>query len=319
MPKFFRKVIRIRATDSPNVRRGLEMTARGMVPDDRELVPGVLTWGQYQHRLKTWDIVRQTVGLGAEFYLGAQVLLFPPERLDAAEARARALRGQRRRAKAVGIDPAEGGDKTALAAVDEFGLIELLALQTPDTDKIPGLVTAFGRRHGAPPDAWVFDHGGGGKEHADRLRGQGLPVRVVGFGESVKLPVKRAGVVRGFAERQEVTEDRVTYLNRRVQMYYELALLLDEHSSLAGGRLFALPPGEDGPQYEALRKQLAVFPREEDGEGRATLPPKNKRNKDDKRRTLTEMIGHSPDEADAVCLACFGMLHPVRKMLAGVS
>jgi len=101
-------------------------------------------------------------------------------------------------------------------------------------------------------------------------------------------------------------------------MYHEASLLLDMNSSCAGGRVFALPPGEEGPQYRELRAQLAVMPRLEDREGRIYLPPKNKRDAKDTVKTLTEMIGHSPDEADSFVLCCHAMLHPARKMVAGV-
>jgi hypothetical protein len=315
--RYFRKIIVIKATDSPNVRYALAQQAAGQEPDGRELVPGVIGWDEYKKRLATWDLVRRTVGLEAAFYKGAQVLLFPPERLTEAESVWRGLRGQQRRGKALGVDPAEGGDKTALCVIDERGIIELISRQTPDTDEVPGMVIAAGQRWGVPPDMWIFDRGGGGKEHADRLRARGYPCRTVAFGEAVRLEVKRTGVVRAFAERREVHEDRTAYLNRRAQMYHEASLLLDQYSSVAGGRMFGLPPGEEGPQYQQLRAQLAVMPRLEDREGKIYLPPKNRKDEKDAAKTLCEIIGHSPDEADSLVLAVHAWLHPVRRLVAG--
>src|SRR3972149_2557666 len=80
----------------------------------------------------------ECIGLDAEFYEGAEVLLFPPEWLNLAENRADAIEKMQRQAKAIGIDPAEGGDQTAIAVVDELGLIELSSRQTPDTSVITG-------------------------------------------------------------------------------------------------------------------------------------------------------------------------------------
>src|SRR5205823_573616 len=91
-----------------------------------------------------------------------------------------------------------GGDKTAMAAVDELGLIEMVSQRTPDTSVVTGSAVAFVRRHNVPPEKWFFDRGGGGKEHADRLRSQGWPVPTVAFGEAVS-PMPRRGTA-GFQE-----------------------------------------------------------------------------------------------------------------------
>lgn len=63
-----------------------------------------------------------------------------------------------------------------------------------------------------------------------------------------------------------------------------------------------------------LRSQLAPIPLTLDGEGRIILPPKNKRTATDKQPCLIDIIGHSPDEADALALATFAMNgRPARK------
>ena len=313
--RYYRRIIRIRATDSPNVRRQVDRIARGLAPDGVEVVPGVLSWAEYQERLATWDKVRQCVGLDAEFYAGASLLLFPPDWYDLAEARARELgnRAGRARAKGIGIDPAEGGDKTAMAAVDENGLIELVSERTPDTNAIIGKVLAFMRRHQCPPEKVVFDRGGGGKQHADRLRAEPhnlRGIRTVSFGEAITPDLRRGGVLP-FANRVDQKEERYVYVNRRAQLFGELSERLDPSVNPTS---FGLPA-----EYRELREQLAVFPKQEDGEGRYWLPPKHKKpgQRDTGVQTLSEMIGHSPDEADAVVLAYHAMTHSPIKVKIG--
>lgn len=315
--RLYRKVIRVRAEDSPNVRKAQELLRDNPDIDRRELprlslvVPGVITWDDYQKRRATWDKVRQCVGLDGEFYEGGEVLLFPPEWLNEAERLADALRGRPRKAEAMGIDTGEGGDPTAWAIIDRLGVIELVARQTPDTNDIPGATIALGRKHNVPPENWVFDRGGGGKEHADRLRAQGFNVRTVAFGEAV-MPDPRRGLTP-FSERVENKEERYVYVNRRAEMFGELSQLLDPTRPLPGfSDSFAIPS-----EYTELRHQLSVFPKLYDREGRMFLPPKNKKDPNSKIKTLVEMIGHSPDESDALVLAVHGMLHKARRVVAG--
>lgn len=306
--EYFRRVIRISAEDSPNVRLARAQQAAGIEPTGERVLSGVLTWDEYQQRLATWDEVRQCVGLRGEFWRGREALLFPPSWLDHAEALAARLVGNRRQAEAVGIDTAEGGDRTAMAAVDRLGLIELASKRTPDTSVIRGEVIGFGRRHGVPAERWVFDAGGGGKEHADYLRADGFDVQTVGFGEACLLDIHSG--VRLLFERVDNREERAAWDKRRAQMYSELSALLDP----ANGPGWAISGGE-----VELRRQLALIPRLYDGEGRLWLPPKNKKDPNSKVKTLREVLGCSPDEADAVVLAVHGMVHEGVVMSAGAS
>ena len=300
MPRYYRKVIKIRAVDSPNVRLALAQQAAGRKPTGEVIVPGVLSWDEYTKRRQTWDEVRVCVGLDAEFYEGAQVLLYPPAWLNRAEQIADSLKGIPRQAKAMGIDPAEGGDRTVWAIVDELGLIHLLSLQTQDTAAITGRTIALMQEYNIPAGNVVFDRGGGGKQHADRLHTQGHKVRTVGFGEAV-TPDPRYGKVHT-SERLHNKEERYAYLNRRAEMYGELRTLLDPSNQ--GG--FGLPA-----EYTELRRQLAPIPLWYDNEGRMYLPPKQKRtgDKDSSKVTIDKLVGHSPDEADALVLAVYGMRH----------
>ena len=290
--RYFRKVIKIRGEDSPNVREG------------RDIVPGVLTLTEYQKRLATWDKIRICVGISAEFYEGAEVLLFPPEWLNLAERRAVELRGRPRQGIALGVDPAEGGDRTALAVVDRHGLIELVSRQTPDTSVVCGEVLALARKHNVRSEKIFFDRGGGGKEHADRLRKEGHDVQTVAFGEAPSLEIRYQAYPPG--PRREMQEERYAYRNRRAELYGTLRLKLDPAANPEG---FALPA-----EYTELRRQMAPIPLCYDEEGRLELPSKRRKTLDRdnpnlRKPTLMELIGCSPDELDSLVLATWGLDH----------
>ena len=326
---FHRKVIRVRALDSPNVREALkelaqrspQERAQGKEPSDKVVVPGVLSWGDYQRALATWDVVRQCVGLQGEFYQGAEELLFPSAWLERAETLARELRSRPEwgvageealsKAYAIGIDSAEGGDSTVFVAVNHLGVVDLIAMKTHDTSVIVGQAIAFMLKHRVPASRVAFDRGGGGKQHADQLRAKGYDVRTVAFGESVTREPKRTFGKERYTDRRELAEDKYVYFNRRAEMYGELSLLLDPSVNPNG---FAIPA-----EWPEIRKQLAPIPRRYDSEGRLVLLPKNKRDPGSKEKTLVELIGHSPDEADALVLACHAMLHEPKAIVAGAA
>lgn len=309
--KYFRKVIKIKAEDSPNVRLALEEMAAGREPSGTVVVQGVLPYPTYLQRRALWDPEQQCVGLDAEFWEGGTVLLYPPLWLNTAEMRARELaadanRQRKREAKAIGIDTAEGGDDTAMAAVDEYGVMDLEAKKTPNTAVVIGDVIAFGRKWNVPPENWIFDRGGGGKWVADMLRERGMNCRTVGFNEII-VPDIHTGMAT-IEEREEVRESRYAYKNRRAQMYGELATLMDPEGY--EGLSFAIPA-----RYGELRRQLSLIPKMRDNGGRLYLPPK--RSTKPGELTLEAILGCSPDEADALVLAVHGMLHGERVMSAG--
>lgn len=299
MAGLFRKVIRIEATDSPNVREG------------REAYPGILGPEEYERRLRTWDKVKQCIGLRAEFYEGADALLFPPDWLNRAEALARALKGKPRKARAIGCDPAEGGDSSAWSVVDEFGLIELLSLKTPDTTAVPNTTLALMHRYQVPAEYVVLDRGGGGKQAADTLRAKGHRVRTVAFGEPLALEPKHGQ--HQVSERREMREERTTYKNMRALLYGTLRELLDPATEQEGYptpfgvavRGFGIPA-----EQAELRRQMAPIPLTYDSEGQLFLPPKRRKpgSKETAQKSLEEIIGHSPDELDSCVLAVHGMV-----------
>lgn len=305
---FYRKVIRIKAEDSPNVRYGLAQERLGIEPTDEMLIPGVKGYGEYKKNRKLWDPIKQCISLDADFYVGEGTLLYPPEWLNRAERIALSLIGRPRRGVAMGVDSAMGGDNTAWAIVDEAGLLDLISRKTRDTSKIVPHTLALMTQWGVAAENVLFDAGGGGYQHADNMRDKGHKVRTVGFGESATPDLKRR-TVTPLVDRIEAKETKYIYKNRRAEMYGELRMLLDPGLNERG---FGLPA-----RYPELRRQLAPIPYDFDIEGRMILPPKNKPSKDSKVITLLDLLGCSPDEADALVLAVFGLINRKKPVIAG--
>lgn len=296
-----RKVIRIKAEDSPNVRLAMAEIAAGREPSSQILIYGVKQWLEYKTNRRDWDAHQQCVSLDADWYEGAEVLMYPPEWLNFSEQRAEELRHQQRTGIAIGVDTGEGTAETALAVVDEHGLIELESRRTPDTSEIPGWVLSFARKHSVAPEKILFDRGGGGYEHACVLRRMGYPVRTIPFGAILSAPIKPRGVVSPINMRRELEEEKYAYKNRRAEMYHLLRLRIDPRGK-AG---FSIPR-----EYTELRRQLAPVPLWYDEEGRIWLPPKQTRpgEKSEDKITMTKLLGCSPDQSDALVLAVYGTI-----------
>lgn len=306
---YYRKVLRIKAEQSPNVRYALAQQTKGLDITGETLVLGVKSWAKYQKDRMLWDPIKQCVGLDGEFYEGGDVLMFPPQWLNRAEDIDRKLKASNavRRAKAIGIDPAEGGDKTSMTAVDELGIIEMVSKKTPDTAVITAQALAFMRKHGVAPEYVMFDRGGGGKQHADRMREQGYNVRTVAFGETMSMDLKRG--IRLLEEKKEHVEEKYIYKNRRAEMYWRLRELIDPAINPRG---FGIPL-----ELVELRRQLAPIPLKHDDEGRIYLLPKNKKSDNSTLPTLTELLGCSPDEADSLVIALYCLKHVPHRNRAG--
>lgn len=312
MPRYYRKVIRIRGHDSPNVRLAEAEIASGKKSSGRILCPGVLTYDELHKRLRTWDKVRICIGIEGMFYEGAEVLLYPPEWLNESERRADSLIGRKRIAKAMGVDTAEGGDSSVWSIIDELGLIYMLSMKTPDTSVVTSRTIALMNQYDIEPEMVNFDRGGGGKEHADRLQLQGYRVQTTGFGEAPSLDPKRGMYTT--ETRKDIKAERSAFKNRRAEMYGILRNLIDpslvneEYSGIVRSGVFAIPV-----EYTELRRQLSPIPLWHDEEGRMYLPPKRRKtgdkDRDDKSKTITldDLIGCSPDEADSLVLATFAL------------
>lgn len=304
---YYRKVIRIKAEDSPNVRYGVAQERKGMTPDDRMLIPGVKSYSEYKKNRLLGDPSWQCVALDADWYEGVENLLYPADWLNRAERIAASLPSNRP-GVAIGVDSAMGGDNTSWSVGDELGLIEQLSIKTRDTSKIVPQTLALMNQYGVVAENVLFDAGGGGYQHADVMRDKGYNVRTVAFGESATPDLKRR-TVTPLSDRIEQKEVKYIYKNRRAEMYGILRQLLDP---MLNERGFGLPL-----KYFELRRQLAPMPLQYDEEGRLRMLPKNKPNKDYKGQTLIELLGCSPDEADSVALMVFGLQNRKKQFVAG--
>lgn len=307
----FRRVMRWRAADSPNVQLALIQQSKGLTPTGEVLVPGVISWQEYCHRRKHWDRVRQTEGLDAEWYKGPGALLFLTETLNRCEEVHRQIlrreveeRHFRRQAKAMGVDSAQGGDNTSWVVGDDLGVMYWESRKTPDTKVIPGITKALIDRFGIPHSGVMLDAGGGGYQHACDLRADGYNVQVVAFGSS---PTVDPDLVMP-DDRQEAREARYAYRDMRAQMYGEAAILLTSQEG------YGIPA-----EFTDLREQLAPMPLLRDRNGKMFMLPKDtpSDNPDAKGMTLRKLLGRSPDEADAFVLMVYGLQHAVEPIVVG--
>jgi hypothetical protein len=303
---YHRKVFRIRAQDSPNVKLAFKEIREGKQPSGRIIIPGVVDYDTYTLRRATWPAVRQSIGLDAQFWEGADTLFYPPAWLDEAERRHELISAPRK-VTHIGVDPAEGGDFSCWAMIDDLGLVDLIKIQTEDTTEVVDKTLDLIKETRVRPENVLFDRGGGGKEHADRLRRDGFNVRTVAFGESVKNE-NITNTKKPNKQRREEQEEAYVYKNRRAEMY---GLLRSRLSPFSMNPL-ALPR-----RFVELRRQLSLLPLLFDGEGRVYLPPKNKKKPNSKEQTLQDILGCSPDEADALVLANYGASKKVTKIKVG--
>ncbi len=306
---YHRRVIQIRAVDSPNVQYALAEIRFGKEPSNTVIIPGVKSWGEYQKNLKMWNPRQQMEKLNAEWWEGADEMMFPSEWLDRAERRAIevATKTGMRQAKGIGVDPAEGGDNTAIAVVDELGLLDLIYDKTPDTNQIRLSVMKMMAKYNVDPERVCFDRGGGGKQIADMMRGDGFNVKTVSFGEPLGLPPKEYGGKTSGKEKLDDKEQRYTYKNRRAQIFMAIRDLI---KPIDGDALTSKDPTWAIPaRFYELRQELEPIPLTTDGEDVVYLLPKYSKKTDGKKDgpSLTELIGHSPDMADAVAIAVYVM------------
>lgn len=303
---FSRKIIKIRADQSPNVRHALEEIRAGLTPTNKIIIPGVKDYPTYLRHRETWDEQKQAIQLDAEFWEGDEFFLFPRESLNACGDRV-----ADGKALAIGVDPAEGGDNTCWAIVSANGVLAIVSKKTPNTSDVMTTTIDLISTFGVKPQNVLFDRGGG-KQHADNLRNakslgiakQDYKVRTVGFGEPANKPLRKG--VKSLVKQIDEQEERYVYKNRRAQMYGILSQLISEDG-------FAIPHEllhrQFRPDRKSLYDQLRPLPRLMDRkEGQIYLPPKNRpRGMKSKETTIMELIGHSPDESDALVLATYGL------------
>lgn len=294
---FHRKVIKITAEDSPNVQYAYKEQRNGKEPSDKILIPGVKAYSTYMMNRKLWDPELQCVGLDAEFYEGTSTRMFPPDWLAHSISLHKQLEHQPRQAVAMGVDTAEGGDSTTFTVSDGRGIIKQESLKTPDTSVIVPMTINYINRYNIPPERVMFDAGGGGKQHADQLRQKGYNVRTVAFGGAA-TPQKSAPRAKDVREDVQDAERRYIYKNKRAELYGKARLRIDP----TYGPGFAIPE-----EYQELTRQLSLIPLKYDDEGRLKILPKNRTTQNKTEPSLTEIIGHSPDEADSFVLSIYGL------------
>lgn len=311
----YRKIIRVRADDSPNVAAGKRWQAEGRPGHVPQIVPGIISWQQYLERRANWPPQEQRMRLDAEFPGDGNEKLFPDDWLDIAMRLGRAVannNAERTKKKrtgrpyAMGIDVSfGGGDKTVWTVVGKYGVRYVEARDTPDTTEISGRTIRLMKRFGIADYAVAFDSGGGGKQIADAMRGRGLEGVVdIGFGEA--------------------PDNRKEYRNRRSELYGELRKALmpkfDEAGNLTAmlGAMLQRPPERWLPRWHCfsipddlgdLVRDLSVLPLSYDEEGRLRLPPKDRKSSKVTNRTektVRELLGgRSPDYGDSCVLAWF--------------
>lgn len=320
---FHRKIIKITAEDSPNVRLAFKEIAKGKKPSFKMLVPGVKDYEEYLSNLKHWDEIQKTVSLYAEFYKGEEILLYPELWLQYAQEIADILekRVVTRKAESMGIDGGEGRAKTVWTISDYQGVIAQHSAKTFDTSIIIPKTIAFGGMYNLPPEKWWFDRGGGGKQYVDLLRKKGYKCKTVFFGDPATDPEKyRKGLKTSNVKTQE-NEHKTSYKNRRAEMYGMLRFnCLHPNNQvrnskgkwISGG--FAIPR-----EYSELIKQLKPLPLLFDSEGQMYLPPKDKKDPNSKEKTIKELLGKSPDESDSLALSVFGLYAKSSKFKVGAA
>ena len=318
---FYRKVFRIPAERSPNVRYALAEIAAGKKASNTEIIPGCISYQEYLYRRATWDKQRQTVGLDAKFYEGEEVKLYPANWLLRSQEMAEVLDQtmDRRMGRAIGVDVAEGGDSTVWTVIDEWGILEQIAKKTRDTSVIFGETIALMETWEVLPENTIFDHGGGGKVHVDYLNDKGYPVRGVSFGSApTPDPRSKEAYKKGDGDAEPKGKSaKAAYKNRRAEMYGLFRNRINPNAQSAGiayavlkyleGRaVFAIPA-----KYTELLRQLGPLPLLYDAEGVMYLPPKDKPHGGYKGTTIKAILGCSPDESDSLVLAHYGLCYPV--------
>lgn len=320
-PGYITKVIKIRAEDSPNVQYALAEIKRGRKPSYTDILPGVMSYELYEKRRKIWDPIRQKIGLDAEFYEGGENLLYRPDWLDLSEAYAEKLKRSAKNfsvtRRSLGVDPGEGSAESSFTVVDKYGIEFRLDRKTRDTTDIGRITKELIHEYNIKPSDVVFDRGGGGKQIADQLRKEGFNVRSVGFGNKATAPID---VTISTDSKRDLQEKRYLFKNLRAEMYWLLRqkltpLLIEEDDGTETYiSQFAIPA-----KYVELRRQLAPLPYFYDDEGRIYLPPKNKPNENYKGKTIQDILGCSPDQADSLVLAVWAYYNQEVTLETGTS
>lgn len=304
--KLNQHVIKIGAEDSPNVKWGRECEKLGLdpltPPPPEVRIPGVVSYAERLAQLAEWDEYNLTTRGDGEFFEGEESLLYPPDWLNHAELLAHELEVQKiaRRGKAMGLDGGEGKSLTAWTVVDELGVVYHEAFKTPDTKKIVDRTVSLMREWGVPGERIFVDRGGGGRQIAQLgLRPKGIDVQTVSFGEAASPLVGER--VKRLEDKKEREDERKAFKNRRAEMYW---LLRQQLNVIMNPKGFAIPA-----RYAELRAELAPLPFLHDEDGVMYMLPKDRKpgQENSKLVTIKDLLGHSPDRADSLVLAVYGL------------
>ena len=314
--RLHRKVIHISAEDSPNVIAGKQWRKSGGVGIPPTIIPGLMSYSTYVSGRKFWDERKKRIRLGGLFDEGQEAMMFPSDRLEAAERAWVEIAGEdsatltRREPVGtcwMGVDTASGGkDWNCWAIIDRLGIVEIDARpSTMDSPVVQAITLAKIQRYKLRHSNIAFDRGGGGTEHVGYLMRKGMTmIRRIAFSERAKDPK--------------------TYTNKRAEMYGLLRQSFDparwsKGTNEAGMEFyetcFVLPPNE-----RLLREELACLPLLHDAEDKMFMLPKHhkekvlgqKEHKDGAGATcISDLIDRSPDRADALALANYCRVKPL--------
>ena len=300
---FYRKVIHIDGLDSPNVREGMRHKEAGESGPSKILVPGILSYADYVFREAEWDDYNKSTRLHGRFYKGEGAQLFPAEWIERAASIFEEVNNLSRGPFSLGIDTASGGrDKAVFVVLDRLGIVEMIVTDGKDTTLLLAKTTQLMAKYHIPGRRVAVDAAGGKEIIGDPLAKRGIGVRVVSFGQSAK--------------------DKKRFKIARYEMYGRCSEAFDPRKWRKGKAL-----GPDGnvleteiweecmsfdlhgghrTEYEALREELIAHPMWHDEYGRLMLPPKQRKSgaKEGERTiTIHDLLGRSPDRADALVLA----------------
>jgi len=303
--KLRRKVIQIDGRRTPNVAAGVRWDEAGRHGPCPSALPGLMSYADFVHRQAEWPEFRVQTCLYGRLVEGIESMVMVP-RSWLEEARKAWFEVDREARKSLrrcmGIDASHGrGDLAVWVVADQCGVLDVRTATLRDRAGEPDTVLALEITREAQAAwgvAWqdvAVDIGGGGQEAiVDRLKREGVRVHGVDFGAGASTPARRR-----------------LYRNMRAELYGELALECDPSRwrRIEGPdgpvleRGFTLPHGANlRAEVEALVEELSLIPREQDGEGKLLLPPKDRRPGQKTGRCLREMLGHSPDRSDALAL-----------------
>lgn len=264
--------IRMSALDHPNV-----------VTGDANLIPGAISQRSIDKRLadygETSPVFQSRVrGISPEQASDALIRL---EWLEAAASRyqARVLTNaipKRLTGKGVDVANSEHGDRAAVCDFAENVVVRLDAFACPDANKLGADQVMHAKIHGLPSHRVGVDPIGVGAGTVNEARRLRFPVQALNFGAKPYSTAQRAPD----GSKYEWASDANRFQNFRGQAYWQL------REDLQAGLI-------DMAEDRDLWEELLAMSFDDDGNV-VKLPPKD---------DLRDLLGRSPDKADALVMA----------------